>query len=70
MTKLWSPWKVAIAVFGLVVVVGAIVAVVIASANGNLHDQPFERGQSMGTGVGTLAAIAGAVAYFVQARRR
>jgi hypothetical protein len=70
MTTLWSPWKAAIGVFLAVVVVGAVVAVVVASGNGAIHDKPFARGQSIGTGVGTLGVIAGAIAYFVQARRR
>jgi hypothetical protein len=70
MSELWSPLKAAVVVFLIVVVVGAVVAVVIASGNGVIHDQPFARGQSIGTGVGTAGVIAAAIAYFIQSRRR
>lgn len=70
MTKPWSPWKAALTVFAIVVVLGAVVGVVLTSASGNLHDKPFARGQTLGTGIGTLAALAGAAAYVIQSRRR
>ena len=70
MSQLWSPLKAAVIVFLVVVVIGAVVGVVITSANGNLHDHSFDRGQAMGTGIGTIAILAGAVAYFVQHKRR
>jgi hypothetical protein len=69
MTQLWSPLKAALAVFMVVVVIGAVVAVVVTSANGAVHDQPFARGQQIGTGVGTVGVIAAAIAYLVQSRR-
>ena len=68
--QLWSPLKAALVVFMIVVVLGCVAMVVIMSANGKIHDQPYARGQSVGTGVGTLAVLAGAAAYFIQARRR
>lgn len=70
MSPRWSPLKAALVVFVAAVVVGCIVAVAVASGTGTIHDQPFARGQSIGTGVGTLAIIAAVIAYFVQARRR
>jgi hypothetical protein len=66
----WTPWKAAIVVFLVVVVAGGVIGGVLIGASGNLHDKPFARGEALGTGVGTLAAIAGAAAYFIQARRR
>lgn len=70
MTQLWSPLKAALVVFLVVVVLGAVVGVVITSANGNLDDQPFDRGQAMGQGIGTIAIVAGVAAYFIQRKRR
>ena len=70
MTSRWTPQKAAIIVFAIVVVLGAVVGVVLTSGSGNLHDKPFARGEAMGTGIGTLAALAGAAAYFIQSRRR
>lgn len=69
MAQRWSPLRAALVVFGIVVVIGCVVAVIAASSAGTLHDQPYARGEKIGTGVGTLAIIAGAVAYFVQAKR-
>jgi hypothetical protein len=72
MGELWSPLKAAAVVFLIVVGIGAVVgtvAVTVISEPG-VHDQPFARGQQLGTGVGMLGAVAGAIAYFVQARRR
>jgi hypothetical protein len=66
----WSPLKAAVVAFAVVVVLGCIVSVVIASSTGVLHDEPYERGQKIGSGVGTLAVIAGALAYVIQSRRR
>ena len=70
MTARWSPLKAALIVFGVVVVLGCIVAVVATSSTGTIHDQPYARGQQIGTGVGVLATLAGAAAYFIQQRRR
>jgi hypothetical protein len=70
MTTRWTPLKAALVVFAIVVVLGAVVGVVLTSANGNLHDKPFARGEALGTGIGTIAALAGAAAYFIQSRRR
>ena len=70
MSELWSPVKAALFVFMIVVVIGAVAAVVLTSADGVIHNQPFKRGQLIGTGVGTLAVIAAAIAYFIQSRRR
>lgn len=69
MAQRWSPLRAALVVFGIVVAIGCVVAVAVAAGIGTLHDQPYARGEKIGTGVGTLAVIAGAVAYFVQARR-
>ncbi|HEX5058923.1 MAG TPA: hypothetical protein VFV99_06165 [Kofleriaceae bacterium] len=70
MAQLWSPLKAAIVVFLVVVVIGAVVGVVITSANGTIHDHSFDRGQAMGQGIGTIAIVAGVVAYFIQRKRR
>ena len=70
MTRRWSPLKAALIVFGIVVVLGCIVAVVATSSTGTIHDRPYQRGQQVGTGVGVLAVLAGAAAYFIQQRRR
>lgn len=70
MSQRWSPLRAALIVFAVVVVLGSVAAVVVASGTGTIHDKPFARGQSIGTGVGTLAVLAAAAAYFIQSRRR
>jgi len=70
MAQLWSPLKAAVVVFLVVVVIGAVVGVAITSANGNLHDHSFDRGQAMGGPIGAIAIVAGLIAYFVQQKRR
>lgn len=69
MSQRWSPLRAALVVFGVVVMVGCVAAVVAASAIGTIHDQPYARGEKIGTGVGTLAMIAAGIAYVVQAKR-
>jgi hypothetical protein len=69
MRERWSPLKAALVVFAVVVALGLVSAVVLASADGVIHNQPFTRGQLIGTGAGTLGIIAGAIAYLIQSRR-
>jgi hypothetical protein len=69
MSEHWSPFKAAAVVAAIVVAIGTVVSIVVMSLNGVLDDKPFERGQMIGIGLCTLGAIAGAVAYFIQARR-
>jgi hypothetical protein len=69
MTPRWSPLKAALIVFGIFVLLGCVVAVVATSTTGTIHDQPYQRGQQIGTGVGVIAVLAGVAAYFIQQRR-
>jgi hypothetical protein len=64
-----SPLRVAVYTFLACVVIGAIVAIVVLSANGNLHDNSFDRGREFGRGLGPIAIVAAVVAYFIQRKR-
>lgn len=65
--KPWSPFASAAATFAFVAVIGLVIA--IALIHGDLHAHAFERGRTIGQGVGVLAAIAAAIVYLVQRRR-
>ena len=65
--KPWTPLASAAATFAFVAVVGIVIA--IALIHGDLPVHAFERGRSVGQGVGVLAAIAAAVVYVVQKKR-
>jgi len=50
-------------------VFGAIAALAFTSATGNLHDEPFARGEQIGQGLGVLACVAAAAAYVIQSKQ-
>jgi len=65
--KPWSPLASAAATFAFVTVIGIVIA--IALIHGDLHLHAFERGRSVGQGVGVLAMIAAAIVYVIQKKR-
>jgi hypothetical protein len=65
--KPWTPLASAAATFAFVTVVGIVIA--IALIHGDLHVHAFERGRSVGQGVGVLAAFAATIVYVVQKKR-
>ena len=64
-----SPLRVAVITFGAVVLVGMVVSIAVMSIMGTLGDQPFERGEKVGQGIGPLGLAAAVVAYVVQKRK-
>jgi len=65
--KPWTPLAAAAATFALVAIIGIVVAIPVI--HGDMHAHAFERGSSLGQGVGILAAFAAAVVYFIQKKR-
>ena len=64
-----SPLRAAVVTFGAVVLIGSIISFAILGLSGNLHDEPFARGQEIGRGVGVLGAVCAVVAYLMQQKR-
>jgi len=65
--KPWTPLAAAAATFALVAIIGIVIAIPLV--HGDLHAHAFERGRSLGQGVGVLAAITAAVVYLIQKKR-
>jgi len=65
--KPWTPLAAAAATFALVAIIGIVIAIPLV--HGDLHAHAFERGRSLGQGVGAFAAIAAAVVYVIQRKR-
>ena len=65
--KPWTPLAAAAATFALVAIIGIVVAIPVI--HGDMHTHAFERGRSLGQGIGIFAALAAAVVYLIQKKR-
>lgn len=65
--KPWTPLAAAAATFALVAIIGIVIAIPVI--HGDMQPHAFERGRSLGQGVGVLAAIAAAIVYAIQKKR-
>jgi hypothetical protein len=64
-----TPLRVALLTFGAVLLGGLLGFLLVTSASGGLHDQPFAQGQQFGRGIGTFAVVGATLAYVIQKRR-
>lgn len=55
--------------FGAVVLIGSIISFALLDLNGNLHDEPFARGEAVGRAVGMAGVGCALIAYFIQKQR-
>jgi len=64
-----TPLRVAVMTFGAVVLIVFVIGIVAMSINGNLHDNPYARGEKVGQAVTPLAVVCAVAAYFIQKRK-
>ena len=67
MDKPWSPLAAAAVTFALIAIVGIVIAIPVI--HGDMHAHAFERGRSLGQGIGVFAAVVAAVVYLIQKKR-